>query len=86
MLDYAVKISENWSLLTDADKTKYFKLSLNDKVRYQDEMQQLTDNSRSDALCNAILKGIVEGATEKDGITGNTLSILLGQPGGKTCR
>ena len=41
MLDYAVKISENWSLLTDADKTKYFKLSLNDKVRYQDEMQQL---------------------------------------------
>ena len=55
-------------------------------IKDQEEMQQLTDNSRTDALCNAILKGIVDGATEKDGIAGNTLSTLLGQPGGKTCR
>lgn len=41
LLETAAKASEKWSLLTDADKTKYFKLSLEDKTRYQNEMQQL---------------------------------------------
>jgi len=40
-LEAAAKFSEKWSLLTDVDKTKYFKLSLQDKTRYQNEMQQL---------------------------------------------
>ncbi len=41
MLETAAKISEKWSLLSDVDKTKYFKLSLQDKTRHQNEMQQL---------------------------------------------
>ena len=41
LLEIAAKSSENWSLLTDVDKTKYFKLSLQDKTRHQNEMQQL---------------------------------------------
>jgi hypothetical protein len=40
-MDYAVKISELWKTLSDAEKTKYFKLSADDKLRYQNEMQQL---------------------------------------------
>jgi hypothetical protein len=41
LMDISVKISEKWNLLTDADKTKYFKLSLEDKKRYSNELQQL---------------------------------------------
>lgn len=40
-MDHAVKISQLWKTLSDAEKTKYFKLSTDDKLRYQNEMQQL---------------------------------------------
>ncbi len=47
-------------------------------IKNPEGMQQLADDSRRDLLCNAILKGIVSGAEEKDLVTSNTLNGLLG--------
>jgi hypothetical protein len=41
IMDHAIKISEKWKTLSDAEKTKYFKQNVDDKLRYQTEMQQL---------------------------------------------
>ena len=30
-----------WKSISDSDKTKYFKLNMQDKLRYENEMQQL---------------------------------------------
>jgi N-acetylmuramoyl-L-alanine amidase len=41
-------------------------------------MQQLADDDKLDALCNAVLKGIVDGATKKDGVAANTINLWQG--------
>ena len=41
VMEYALKISEMWKTLSDSEKSEYFKKNVNDKLRYQNEMQQL---------------------------------------------
>ncbi len=55
-------------------------------IRNQVEMRQLTTASRLDAVCNAVLKGIVAGAKVQDSFTSDPLNILPAGKGDGTCR
>jgi N-acetylmuramoyl-L-alanine amidase len=46
-------------------------------IKNQEGMRLITDNNRVDELCHAVLKGIVEGATEKAEATNNGIKLLL---------
>ena len=53
------------------------------------EMKELGADSRLDLFCNAVLKGIVAGADEKEYAASNsrrTLNMLLGDQGVNKCR
>ena len=52
-------------------------------IKNREEMQQLTDNTQVDRLCNSMLKGIVEGVTDQEKISNDPLSVLPFNSGSK---
>jgi N-acetylmuramoyl-L-alanine amidase len=55
-------------------------------IKNQEGMRQLTDDKQLDLLCNAILKGIVEGAAVREEFAGNLPNLLAVTPGNSGCR
>ncbi len=55
-------------------------------IKNQEGMRQLTDDNRVDVLCNAVLKGIVEGATVQEDFASNPLNFLPVTPAQSRCR
>lgn len=51
-------------------------------IKNQQAMQQLTDDTKVDVLCNAILKGIVDGASPKDHININVAQYIMDKGNG----